>query len=54
MKRWEYRAERTPFFFPPTFKQVGSDGWELVSVVYVDNTDSFRLYFKRELPDETK
>jgi len=46
MKKWEYKSCNCKF---KGLNEYGSDGWELVSVVYVQAFNEMRYYFKREL-----
>lgn len=52
MKQWEYKVRWDPYVIPD-LTELGGNGWELVSVLIVDN--KLRYYFKRELqPDNAE
>lgn len=54
MKSWEYKFDRIGGYdlsLEKTLNEHGRDGWELVSVVYLENGphSTYRLIFKREI-----
>lgn len=52
MRRWEYLRKQPTFIlaFDAEMDELGQDGWELVSIVWVG--DSLYYYFKRPLGED--
>lgn len=52
MKKWEYYYERN--LNSTRANELGSEGWELVSVALVDPPSGVLFFFKRELKKARK